>query len=83
MLNRCKSTVACGVSQLKDRDDQPGNYEDVDDYDAGPTLDLCSEYVRLLLEEDKNKAIVRTEVKEVRERHVYIINLLLLQLNGP
>lgn len=40
--------------------------EDLDDANSlEPTNDLCSEYVKFLLEEQQNKTVAKDEVKEV------------------
>lgn len=50
----------------KDEEIELENIKDYDNnYDVDPTLDLCSEYVTFLLEEEKNRSMVKKEVKEV------------------
>lgn len=35
-----------------------------------PMYNLCSEYVRFLIEDEKNKSIVQNEVKEASEKNI-------------
>lgn len=54
---------------FKNNEDEETELENIIDldnnYDVEPMLDLCSEYVMFLLEEEKNRSIVKEEVKEV------------------
>jgi len=52
--------------------------EDLDDANSlEPKNDLCSEYVKFLIEEEQNKTVVKDEVKEVYNIiYLYYINIL-------
>lgn len=57
------------------KSDSENIIEDLDDAESlEPKIDLCSEYVKFIIEKEKNKIVVKDEVKEV-----CIIKMLYLQ----
>lgn len=52
---------------VKSKDEESSEYEeDLDDYyTVEPMIDLCSEYVKMLMEEEKNKNAVKDVLKKV------------------